>query len=215
MLHLHRPLPHSLRFAAFSSRALIRSVALVVALALCTGANSVSSSANRETAEWESTGLTITGESADEGPGATRTHPRLKASGRWIPPVPRPLNVGRRFDPPAKRWLPGHRGVDLCPPLGTAVRAPRAGRVVYAADLAGRPVISIEHEDGLHSTLEPVEATVSKGQTVEQGTVVGTLVSGHDNDCLHFGVRKDKDTYLDPLLLINPRAVLKPWDAPA
>lgn len=131
---------------------------------------------------------------------------------RWLAPFPGPLRVGRKFDPPQYRWLPGHRGVDLCAPVGSEVRAPREGVVVYAARLADRNVVSIEHSDGLRSTFEPVTAQVTRGQFVAAGQVVGTLEAGHEGDCLHWGVKRDRDTYLNPLLLLFGPVRLLPLD---
>lgn len=133
----------------------------------------------------------------------------------WLPPVEFPVRVGRAFDPPEMRWLAGHRGVDLCPGVGTQIRAPRAGTVVYAGKLADRNVVSIRHSDGLHSTFEPVDPAVRRGSTVPAGAVVGTLEAGHDGDCLHWGVKVNRDLYLNPLSLLLGTPVLKPWDGPA
>lgn len=130
----------------------------------------------------------------------------------WLAPLVGPLRVGRKFDPPQYRWLPGHRGVDLCAPVGSEVLAPREGVVVYAARLADRNVVSIEHRDGLRSTFEPVAARVSRGQSVTAGQVIGTLEAGHEGDCLHWGVKRDRDTYLNPLLLLFGPVRLLPLD---
>jgi murein DD-endopeptidase MepM/ murein hydrolase activator NlpD len=133
----------------------------------------------------------------------------------WMPPVDFPVRVGRRFDPPEFRWLSGHRGVDVCPGVGTQIRSPRAGGVVYAGKLADRNVVSVRHSDGLSSTFEPVAPAVKRGANIPAGTVVGTLEEGHDNDCLHWGVKVNRDLYLNPLGLLLGNPVLKPWDAPA
>ncbi|MDO5722245.1 MAG: M23 family metallopeptidase [Actinomycetaceae bacterium] len=131
---------------------------------------------------------------------------------RWLPPVPPPLVVGRKFDPPPKHWQAGHRGVDLCVAVGTPVRAPRAGTVVYAGKLVDRQVVSIAHEGGLRSTFEPLSPTVSVGQTIPAGTVVGTLEPGHEGDCLHWGVKRGRHEYLNPLLLVIGEVRLLPWE---
>lgn len=136
--------------------------------------------------------------------------PQLTAA-KWVAPLPLPLRVGRKFDPPQYRWLPGHRGVDLCAPVGTAVRAPRAGVVVYASKLVDREVISIAHGDGLRSTFEPVAAQVKRGQTVAAGQVVGLLQPGHQGDCLHWGVKRDRDSYMNPLRLLLGQVRLLPF----
>lgn len=91
-------------------------------------------------------------------------------------------------------------------PAGTQVLAAGAGVVSYAAILAGRGVVVIQHVDGLRTTYEPVTATVQVGQHLQRGDVLGTLVPGHPGcprvTCLHWGLRRGS-TYLNPLLLIG------------
>ncbi|MFG2060107.1 M23 family metallopeptidase [Micromonospora sp. NPDC048871] len=123
---------------------------------------------------------------------------------RWpVEGVPRP---GRRFDPPARPWLSGHRGVDLIAPAGAPIRAAGSGTVSYAGLVAGRPVISVTHPDGLRTTYEPVEPVVTVGTAVAAGTLLGVLAPGHlgcpEAACLHWGLRRGTD-YLDPLALLG------------
>lgn len=132
----------------------------------------------------------------------------------WHSPVPTPLIIGRKFDPPDVRWHSGHRGVDVCPGVGTVIRAPRAGSVVYAGPLAGVNVVSIRHEDGLRTTFQPVDPWVFVGQWISAGAAVGVLEPGHQQDCLHWGVKLNRDTYLNPVVLLAGRPILKPWDEP-
>ena len=118
------------------------------------------------------------------------------------------------FDPPAQRWLPGHRGVDLAGSALAAVHAPAAGTVVFAGSVAGRPVLSLDHGAGLRTTYEPVSATVRVGDPVVPGQVVGRLLAGHVGCpvevCLHWGARLasggpggDDDEYVDPMSLLD------------
>lgn len=113
-----------------------------------------------------------------------------------VRPVPGP--VLRAFDPPAKDWQPGHRGVDLAAKVGTPVRAAAAGRVSVAQVIGGRGVVTIVHGD-LRTTYEPVRASVRVGQQVRAGDVIGAVQAGHcAGGCLHFGLKRG-DQYLDPL----------------
>src|SRR5688500_11978557 len=64
--------------------------------------------------------------------------------------------VVRRFDPPPRPWLPGHRGTDLAAAPGSVVRAAGAGTIVFAGQVAGRGVVSVAHSGGLRTTYEPV-----------------------------------------------------------
>ncbi|MEU2662847.1 M23 family metallopeptidase [Micromonospora sp. NPDC007220] len=123
---------------------------------------------------------------------------------RWpLDGVPRPV---RRFDPPPRPWLPGHRGVDLAAAPGATVRAAGAGTVLFAGLVAGRPVVTVGHSDGLRTTHEPVSPTVRPGETLAAGAPLGTLLAGHPGcpapACLHWGLRRGAD-YLDPLALLG------------
>jgi murein DD-endopeptidase MepM/ murein hydrolase activator NlpD len=130
---------------------------------------------------------------------------RRDATGRWTAPVDG-LDVVTGFDPPPLPWLPGHRGVDLAAAPGDPVRAAGAGTVIYAGDLAGRGVVSIQHPIGLRTTYEPVEPVVARGEEVAGGQVIGTLAAGHAScpgrTCLHFGLKRGP-LYLDPMLLFG------------
>lgn len=127
----------------------------------------------------------------------------------WTWPV-RPARVVHAFDRPAEPWLAGHRGVDLDGRRGSTVRSAGAGTVVFAGSVAGVPVVTVQHADGLRTTYQPVEATVRRGQWVDGGRRIGTLgrVGGHcaPAACLHWGLLRGAD-YLDPLLLVTPTTV--------
>lgn len=130
----------------------------------------------------------------------------------WPPPA-----VGRPFQPPSLPYGPGHRGADLLGADGQPVRSAGAGVVVYAAPLADRGVVSVDHPDGLRTTYEPVRAGVRPGQVVARGQPLGALVAGHAGcpvaACLHWGLRRER-TYLDPLVLVRPARVrLLPYPA--
>ena len=135
--------------------------------------------------------------------------------------------VVRAFQPPVFRYGPGHRGVDLAAVAGAPVLAAGAGTVVFAGMVAGRGVVSVSHEGHLHTTYEPVSATVAAGQWVAKGAQIGTAQPGHAGcpvpACLHWGAFRsptrvpgpgdiDRD-YLDPLRLIaQGRVRLVPID---
>lgn len=118
--------------------------------------------------------------------------------------------VLRPFDAPDHPYGPGHRGVDLAGQVGEQVLAAGAGVVAFAGMVAGRPVISVDHPNGLRTTYEPATATVTAGQRVDRGEPIGTLEAGHADclapACLHWGVRRGAE-YLDPLWLLSPGPV--------
>ncbi|MDQ4094536.1 MAG: M23 family metallopeptidase [Actinomycetota bacterium] len=125
--------------------------------------------------------------------------------------------VVRAFQAPAVPYGPGHRGVDLASVAGAAVLAAGAGTVLFAAVVAGRGVVSVEHPGGLRTTYEPVSATVAAGERVARGEQLGTVQLGHRGctatACLHWGVRRDPGDYVDPLrLVVMPRVRLLPVD---
>lgn len=130
--------------------------------------------------------------------------------------------VTRGFDAPAPNWTRGHRGVDLAGSTGQTVFASAGGTVVFAGELAGRPLVSVQHPGGLRTSYEPVRPAVRAGQRVEAGTALGVLLDGHAGcpvrACLHWGAMwgpASRADYVDPLaLLMSTPIVLKPVDAP-
>jgi murein DD-endopeptidase MepM/ murein hydrolase activator NlpD len=150
-------------------------------------------------------------------PPAVPVPAAVPAATGFVLPIPGPPLVLTAFAPPPTRYGAGHRGVDLGAAAGVVVVAAGAGRVVFAGELAGRGVISVEHEGGLRTTYEPVTASVAAGSPVAAGQPIGTLQAGHPGcapaSCLHWGGRLPDGTYLDPLALLRPWAVrLWPWD---
>lgn len=119
------------------------------------------------------------------------------------------------FGAPTNPYGPGRRGVDLGGVAGQPVLAARAGTVVFAGVVAGQGVVALDHDDGLRTTYEPLTPTVTAGQVVAAGAVLGLLGAGRrgcTRVCLHWGVRRDRLTYLDPLVLLRPwRVRLLPW----
>ena len=126
---------------------------------------------------------------------------------RWpLLPAPRVL---RAFDPPAKPWLPGHRGVDLAAFPGQPVLSAATGVVVFAGPLAGRGVVSVEY-GGIRSSYEPVVPLVRPGDRVVVGEPVALVapvpVHCRTRTCLHWGAFVSLSVprrYLDPRTLVG------------
>ena len=126
--------------------------------------------------------------------------------------------VTREFDAPAPDWQRGHRGVDLAGSPSQPVYSAAPGTVVFAGDLAGRPLVSVAHPGGLRTSYEPVTASVRTGQRVEAGTPLGRLLAGHPGcpaaACLHWGAMwgpASRADYVDPRdLLASTPVRLKP-----
>ena len=131
-----------------------------------------------------------------------------------LAPVP---PVVRTFDPPAQRWLSGHRGADLGAEPGTAVRAPAGGIVSFVGVIVDRPVIVIDHGAGLRSSFEPVRSSLGVGAIVATGDEIGMVGTGAHCDrlCLHWGLRLFEE-YIDPLLTIRDMrpSILLPKQGP-
>ena len=122
-----------------------------------------------------------------------------------LDPVPVPI---RHFDKPAQPWLSGHRGVDLATTPDAPVLAPADGYIVFTGVVVNRPVLTIDHGSGLKSSFESVTSSLATGTFVAQGTEVGTVASSPDvhcsGNCLHWGVRLEKE-YVNPLNYVMDR----------
>ena len=148
-----------------------------------------------------------TGTGTGPPPGAGTPAP---GAGYAWPLLPVP-SVLAPFRAPTHAYGPGHRGVDLAGRAGQPVLVAHAGTVVFAGPVAGHGVVSVQHDDGLRTTYEPVSPAVPAGAVVRAGDVLGMLEAGHAGCpapvCLHWGVRRDRLDYLDPLVLLGPARV--------
>ncbi|WP_229874938.1 murein hydrolase activator EnvC family protein [Amycolatopsis deserti] len=163
-------------------------------------------------------GLPVVGGAAPRGSAAAvpEAAVRRELDPRFGWPLsPRPVVV-RPFQEPSGPYGPGHRGVDLAAAPGQQVLAAGPGVVVFAGLVAGRPVVSIDHDGGLRTTYEPVAPTVPAGTQVWRGQPIGVVEAGHPRcpveACLHWGVRRGEE-YLSPLPLVQTSSAirLKPW----
>lgn len=130
----------------------------------------------------------------------------------WVWPAHN-SRVTRPFVQPAHAYGAGHRGIDLDLRGESKVVAPADGVIAFTGVVAGRAVVTIEHDDELVTTLEPVTSALTPGTPVRGGEEIGMLsVGGHSSPgTLHFGVRL-RGEYINPLLLVGdiPRAILLP-----
>ena len=137
--------------------------------------------------------------------GAVGTAGAAAGPGAWDWPLAPSPAVVRAFDPPDKPWMSGHRGVDLQAAAdGAPVAAPESGTVSFVGVVVDRPVITIDHGNGLRSSFEPVESGLSTGAAVSRGDVIGTVATGHcaSLPCVHWGVRRGEE-YINPLSLVT------------
>lgn len=142
--------------------------------------------------------------------GAAGPPPELS---RWGWPTGPPHQLLRPFEAPLTRYSAGHRGIDVAAVAGAPVFAASDGVVSFSGTVVDRPVLSVKHDGGLVSSIEPVAATVAAGDVVRAGDIVGAVASGGhcDGRCVHFGVRLHGE-YVNPLALLAAvqRAVLLP-----
>ena len=141
-----------------------------------------------------------------------------RAAGTWVWPVVGPIVRG--FDPPTSPFGSGHRGIDIAATPSTVLVAPEAGQVTFAGPVGGELFVTIDHGDGVRSTMSWLSAIlVRRNDHVERGQPVA--VSGHGHTALesshvHLGVRLG-EIYVDPLDYLAPLEVssfvrLAPWD---
>ena len=146
--------------------------------------------------------------------------PRIVRSHRL--PTAKHAQVIRAADIPDAVWKPGHRGVDLQASPGQVIVASRGGIVAFAGVVAGTPVVSISHSDGIRTTYEPVLARVRAGQKVRRGEAIGVLADAtalpdyaRSSPGLSWGAKLEgkRRVYIDPMTLLGSVRV-RLWDAP-
>lgn len=134
-------------------------------------------------------------------------------SAEWLWPVEGSPQIARPFQAPAHDYAAGHRGADLRAPVGTPVRSPADGVVAFRGVVVDRPLLTIDHGQGLVTTYEPLDSSLPAGTSLDAGEPLGTVaMGGHAaHGTLHLGVRWH-GVYIDPMALFGgaPRAILLP-----
>lgn len=138
-------------------------------------------------------------------------HDLVGCYGAWQWPVTGAML--REFSGPPQPWLAGHRGVDIAVRPGAALIAPASGMLRFAGMVAGKNVVSLDH-DGVVSTFEPAVSTLPVGAPVRMGQQFAVVQGQSDHcadSCVHWGVMLGKGAYLDPVSRIRGGAIrLKP-----
>ena len=131
----------------------------------------------------------------------------------WVFPVSSQV-VLEDFWAPNGDFSAGHRGVDFAATEGESVMAVADGTIRFAGPVAGRNLLSLQTDSGLVAEVEPVCATVSKGDSVTAGQALGVICSsnhiGHCAiSCVHLSARNFSQSYargfayFNPLLFLN------------
>lgn len=127
-----------------------------------------------------------------------------KRMSTWIWPV-----QGRITSPYGPRIAPVtgasvmHNGIDIEAPIGTPVRAPRAGRVTWVANMGnGGMQMKLTHPDGWQTGYAHLsERMVDLGADVKQGDIIalsgatGNVSGPH----LHLTLRDPEGNAVDPM----------------
>lgn len=159
---------------------------------------------------WQQQDASICLSSSEKGAG--KKNGACAAALRW--PLAQ-IEVISAFDGPDRPWLPGHRGVDLQADEGELIFAPAAGVISFAGTVAGKRVVSMRH-GGQVSSFEPAVTALAVGASITKGESFATVSRGSDHcddSCLHWGVRRGDNDYLDPESLAGRRRIaLKPLE---
>ena len=122
--------------------------------------------------------------------------PSQVASEVHRPPVDAP--IADPFREPEHAFGPGNRGIEYASADGGVVVASAEGSVSFAGTVAGNRFVTIDHGDGLVTTVGFLEEVlVSRGEVVLQGQALG--ISARRT---HFSARQDGE-YFDPALLFE------------
>jgi murein DD-endopeptidase MepM/ murein hydrolase activator NlpD len=106
-----------------------------------------------------------------------------------------------------------HRGIDVALGGARIVRAPVAGEVTFAGQVATNgSTVTIATEDGQKASLTHLGTVlVERGERVAEGDPVArpgpSGVPEHDEPYVHLGIREANDAYVDPLQYLGPLSV--------
>ena len=136
----------------------------------------------------------------------------------WRVPLAPPAQLINQYRQPSSDYSAGHRGVDYQVSLDESVFAPADGLVWFVGRVVNRNIVSLKHGTGILTEFEPVCSTLTVGESVAIGEVIGLVCDAGSSyrqhcdaaRCIHFSMRSDGH-YLSPLALIgglNPSRLL-------
>ncbi|MDG2497674.1 MAG: hypothetical protein P8M68_05800 [Aquiluna sp.] len=143
------------------------------------------------------------------------THQLFEPPDIWATPVPY-FEVRQEFKAPISLHGPGHRGVDFLIESDAEIQAPTGGAVHFAGKVVDDYYLTIRTLEGLLISFSDICTTLTEGQSVKVGQVIGvpcdaaSRPGGHCEACSHLSVRSDYG-YLNPELffgLVKP-SILK------
>lgn len=129
----------------------------------------------------------------------------------WRSPLGKSFPLLHRYVQPPTPYAAGHRGIDLKTQPGEKVQAPVGGIVTFSGEVVDREVLTLQVQENMLLTLEPLDSNLRPGTRVHGGEHLGSVSSGGHcaNLCLHVGVRVD-GAYVNPLRFFTGRAQLLP-----
>lgn len=123
----------------------------------------------------------------------------------WLKPVEGRLTspVGLRVDPVTGKQNASHNGQDIAVPIGTEVKAPRAGEIksTTPSTEGGNQVIMVHNNGWFSGFAHLSKVLVKPGQKVKQGEVIalsGNTGARTTGAHLHYTLKDEKGTILDP-----------------
>ena len=150
------------------------------------------------------------------------TSPSQASQSQFSPPVVG-SSVVHQYRQSETPYSAGHRGVDYEVALAQGVFAPADATVHFVGEVVNRQLVSLSHDEQLLSSFEPVCSTLTKGESVQKGQLIGEICEGdatyqshcESQSCLHFSVRKNGE-YLSPLWFTDElkSSRLLPWVDP-
>ena len=97
-------------------------------------------------------------------------------------------------------------GIEISLPVGSTVRSVADGKVIYANDVDGEPLIIVQHGKYFTGYNHLSSVVVSKDQEVKAGTVLGKSGTSIDGEgVLLFMISNDKSVPLDPRPWLKPQ----------
>jgi septal ring factor EnvC (AmiA/AmiB activator) len=97
-------------------------------------------------------------------------------------------------------------GIEIALPVGSTVRSVADGKVLYASEVGGEPLLVVQHGKYFSGYNHLSSIAVSAGQEVKAGSVLGKTGTSIDGEgSLLFMIMNDKSVPLDPENWLKPK----------
>lgn len=126
--------------------------------------------------------------------------------------LPWPVDKGNVYVPFGISTLPGTKltqksdGIQIALPEGSAVKSVADGEVVYASEISGDLIVLVRHGKYFTSYNQLSSISVSLGQQVKAGSVLGRSGRSIDGEgAIIFVINNDKGSPMNPEIWLKPR----------